>query len=69
MKIGLIKLRRDKMTDKIWIECICDYVGWAEMVRPDGWEYDHPMCPECGELIDNVQELSKEDWINKTKKG
>ena len=53
--------------EKIWIECTCDYEGYAEMIKPDDWEYYHPMCPECGALIDNIVELSKDEWNKKTK--
>ena len=55
------------MKEKIWIECTCDYEGYAEMIKPNGWEYYHPFCPECGELIENIEYLSQDEWKNKTK--
>ena len=53
------------MDDKIWIECTCGYEGFAEMVKPEGMKYQHPMCPNCGELIDNIEELSSDEFKKK----
>jgi len=53
------------MKEKIWIECTCDYEGWADMIKPDGWKYYHPMCPGCGAMIEDVVELSKEEFNKK----
>ena len=60
------------MSEKIWIECTCGYEGYAKMIKPDSWEYQHPFCPNCGELIppkiDNIIELSKDEWNKKINK-
>jgi len=52
------------MNDKYWIECTCDYEGFAEMVKPEGMKYQHPMCPNCCEFInyDDIEYLSKEEF-------
>ena len=54
--------------EKIWIECPpCDYEGWADMVKFEGMKYKHPVCPNCGELIEDIEELSFDEWNKKTK--
>ena len=53
------------MEERIWIECTCDYEGFADMVKFNGMQFKHPVCPNCGELIDNIKHLSKDEWSNK----
>ena len=53
------------MEERIWIECTCDYEGFADMVKFEGMEFNHPTCPNCGELIDDIKYLSKEDFNDK----
>jgi len=53
--------------EKIWVECTCDYEGFADMVKFEGMNYQHPVCPNCGELIEDIEELSSDEWNKKTK--
>ena len=52
------------MDQKIWVECSCDYEGFAVMVKPDGMKYKHPMCPNCGEFVDYdyIEYLSNDEF-------
>lgn len=40
--------------EKIWIECTCGYTGYADMVKWDGMEYSHPVCPNCGDAVYDI---------------
>jgi len=51
--------------EEIWIECTCDYVGFADMVKFEGMKYKHPVCPNCGALIDDIVELPTDKWLEK----
>jgi len=52
---------------KIWVECTCDYEGFADMVKFEGMKYQHPVCPDCGELIEDIEELISDEWNKKVK--
>ena len=54
------------MNEKIWLECTCDYVGWADLIKFEGMKYKHPVCPDCGELVEDIEDLSSEEWKRKT---
>jgi len=55
----------DMMKEEIWIECDCGYEGFADMVKYEGMKYKHPTCPDCGEVISEIIELPKDEWIDK----
>jgi len=49
------------MSDGIWIECTCDYTGYADMVEYEkipGVKF--PTCPECGETVYDIVIEGKE---------
>lgn len=45
--------------ERIWIECTCGYEGYADMVNFDGMRYSHPVCPDCGEMVYDIDYSSK----------
>ena len=62
-----IKALNEKLKnyEEIWIECTCDYVGFADMVKFEGMKYKHPTCPNCGEMISEIIEIPHNKWIEK----
>ena len=53
------------MNENNWIECTCDYQGYADMVTyPEIPDVSFPTCPECGQTVydvvyPDVKELKK----------
>ena len=57
------------MDEEIWIECTCDYTGFADMVKFEGMKCKQPTCPNCGELISEIVEIPHNKWIQKINEG
>jgi hypothetical protein len=51
--------------EKIWVECTCDYEGFADMIKFEGMKYKHPVCPDCGELIEDIEDYHLMNGIKK----